>query len=163
MSPRLATSTYLTQAATTPSTSNIVDCKLAMSGNVIVATVKKNRHATTLGASMIDNILYEGLDEIALNPASTLKEGTNTGAAKLRFPASNMLAVVVGTAGVNVLNIVQDISRATTLECALRTASAVNAQGRGTESHGRNENSGKRHSALLLVLFIEDQNDSLLT
>lgn len=124
-----------------------------MAVDIVIAGVKENRNTATDMASMVNNILHKFLDKVTRDTASALEESTNT-SAKLGLPACDMLTVLVPAVRINFLNKVINVGSATTCDAALRTASAVNAKGRGADGHSRDDNSGRTHSVGLLVTEI---------
>lgn len=109
---------FLTQARASTRAGDVVDSQLAMGIDVIIAAIKEDGNAAALCASVVDNVLHERFDEIARDAAGSLQVRAEARAVK-GPPAGNFLAIVVGAAVINALDMVEDVGGATAQAAAL--------------------------------------------
>lgn len=98
----------LAQRITSLRAADKVDSKLAMGVDVIIVTVEKDRYAATLATSMVDNVLHKGLNEISLNASGVLEKCADSTTQEVPN-AGDILAIIVGTTGINLLDSSEDI------------------------------------------------------
>lgn len=101
--------------------------------NVVIAAVEKHGNTSTNSATVIDNVLHKFLDKVSGDATSTLEESADA-SSKARFPASNMLTVLVRAASVDALDVVKDVRSAASGVATLRASLTVDTLCRGSSS-----------------------------
>ncbi len=107
--------------------------------NVVISAVEKHGNTSANSAAVIDNILHKFLDKVSGNATGALKESADT-SSKGRFPAGNVLTVLVRAAGVDALDRIKDVRSAASGVATLRASFTVDTLCRGSSSQSCDDN-----------------------